>query len=164
MPVPGSIKITDYANEVSFFQPNLPSTGTPAANLAALEAIITPAFNNGLILGLPSNEKVSYFAKSALSGAILNTAQRESKWLVVYEDISPFLDPPTNSVANPYYGKRFVQELPTANAGVLSNNSDSLPLSDPAATGFVTAMAANAVSPVGGAIAIVEIRFVGRNL
>lgn len=164
MPAPGSIRITDFALENSFFQPNLPLANTPAANLTALDNIITPAFNDGLILGLPSTLSVAYKGQSALSGVIPNTAQREAKWLIVYEDISQFLDPPANTVPNPYFGRRFTQELPTANPALLANNSDTLPLSDAAVTGFANALAANAVSPVGGAIALVEIRYVGRNL
>lgn len=164
MPAPGSIRIQDYAGEITLFQPNLDATATPATNLAALTSIITPAFNDAMILGLPSTTVVSYKGQTALAGAIPNTAQRELKWLLTYQDTQEFLDPPTNSVPNPYYLRYFTQELGTANPGVLSANSDTLPLGDAAAAAFVAAYNANALSPVGGSVTLVEIRLVGRNL
>lgn len=164
MPVPGSVRILDYAGEPTLFQPNLSSSATPAANLTALTNIISPAFNDSMILGLPGNTVVSYKGQTGLAGAIPNTAQRELKWLITYQDTQEFLDPGTDSVPNPYYQRYFTQELGTANPGVLSSNSDTLPLADAAAAAFVAAFNANALSPVGGSVAIVEIRLVGRNL
>lgn len=164
MPAPGNIAIVDYSNEPSSFRPNLSSTATPAVNLASLETIIAAAFNNALILGAPGKETVSYWQQTAIAGPAAAGAQRELKWLITYQDVSQYLDPPTNSVLNPYYGRYFTHELPTANNGLLAAGTDILPLTDAAATAFIAAMQADAKSPVGGTIVISEIRLVGRNL
>lgn len=164
MPTPGSIKITDYSDEDSFFQPNIDAALTPAAAIAALEAIITPAFNDAIILGLPTTESVAFKGQSALAGPVSNLAQRELKWAVTYKDTSEFLDDPTNTVPNPYFGKLFTSELPTANPALLSAGRDTLDLADVAVSPFVTAFEANAVSPVGGNVEVQQIRIVGRNI
>lgn len=164
MPTPATISFRDRSNEPTSFNPNLDATLTPAAAFTALGNIIAPAFNDGLILGLPLNYTVSFKQASGIVGPQPDNAHREVKWLVSYEDVSQFLDPPTNTVPNPYYLRIFVQELPCANPDIVPAGTDVLPLTAPEAANFVAAYNANAKSPVGGNANVIELRFVGRNI
>lgn len=164
MPLPASVSFRDRSNEPTSFNPNLDDTLTTAAAFTALGNIITPAFADGLILGLPLNYSIAYKQASGIVGPQPANAHREVKWIVSYQDTSQFLDPPTNSVPNPYYLRIFSQELPCANPDILPAGSDTLPLTSTEAVNFVSAFNTNAKSPVGGNVNIIEIRWVGRNI
>lgn len=55
------------------------------------------------------------------------TAQRETKWLVTYQDNMQFLDE-LNTIANPGYLKIFTAEIPTADTDLLPDGKDELVL------------------------------------
>lgn len=161
MPTRASVRIEDVSAEISRFEPNV-ADDTAANQFTAIGNIITPAYNDALIVGLPQRYTVSQSQQSGIAGTIGGNAHRELKWLVVYEDTQQFLDPPTNALPNPYFGRRFALELPTANPAILASGTDVLPLTATQAANFVTAFNANARSPVGGSVAVREIRLVGR--
>lgn len=164
MPVQGTITLRDFSGESTTIRPNVAAGLAPADALARLNAVITPAFNDGFILGLPQRGQVNYKEQYNFAGPITGNAQREVKWLVTVVDQSEFLDPPTNSVANPYFGRQFSLEFPTANISVLPAGTDILPLTDAIAANTVAAIAANFQSPTGGTLGVLQIQFVGRRL
>lgn len=100
---------------------------------------------------------------TGLNGAVPTDAlaQRETKWLIGYTDVTANL---AAGVTNPYYGKNFTNELPTANPSAhLAPNSDYCDLTITEVAALVTAFEAVARSPSGGAVDINYIKFVGRN-
>lgn len=103
------------------------------------------------------------FAESS-SAVTDQNAQRETKWLVTYRDVTQFLDV-GNTINNVGFGNLYNVEIPTADLGLLTGNDDSLDLSVPAVAAFVTAFEAVQNSPTGGnEIDVVRITHVGRNL
>lgn len=91
-------------------------------------------------------------------------AQRESKFLVTYRDITPWLDG-GNTIANTGYLNLYSVELPAADLSYLLPNSDLVDLADADVAAFVAAFEAINNSPTGGnEIEVVTIRHVGRNI
>lgn len=108
---------------------------------------------------------VSFNIKRAGSkaNAADENAQRERKWLMVYEDVTAALP---GGDANPGFGKEFTQELPVA----LANGDTLLPDSDQANFGFagwqdfIDRFEAECLSPYGGTPNVLRATLVGRNL
>lgn len=154
--------IEDYDAERSTMQLNIgPLT---AINFTAVRDGIDavkaalPALIDGEVRKTTISEQ---FAESTAPVTDQN-AQRETKWLVTYRDITPFLDV-ADAIQNVGYGNLYTVEIPTADLGLLDGNSDTLDLADPAVAPFVTAFEAIQNSPTGGnETEIVSIRHVGR--
>ena len=165
MPVPAKarISILDFANQTSSVNPNTDGENTPTTTLGALQDIAEAAFNDGFILGRPTDITVSYKMASGVSGAIPADAAREIKWLVSMEDTSEFLDL-AETVENPSFGKLFEVTFPTANLSLLTSGSEFLDLTDLAVAPTVALMEAWFVSPNNGELTVRSIRKVGRNL
>lgn len=161
MPIQGRIPIRDASGETGTANINLNEFLGSAGALAELNAIYNGAVTDGMILGLSNGPTVSYSAP-AVAGPVGAGAEREFKWLVGIQDTQEFLDPPTNSVANPAFGKNYTFSLPTADASIKPVGSDNLPLAD--VPTFVAAVEAAAKSPTGGAVAVTYIKIVGRNI
>ena len=162
----GSFSFLDYNGERSnmqFYTGNVTAVSLPGllTQWGALRNAI-----QGVILGTVSQEELSVF-RTKLSNALPNdaNAQRERKWLVVYEDVTPFFDPPDNNIPNAGYRKVFTFELPTAKlAGLLKPNSDEADMTNAAVSAFVNAFQAVARSPYGGSVNVLKLVAVGRNL
>lgn len=159
-----TITFEDYDRETSRMSVNIgPLT---AANFTAKRDAIDdlknalPAITLGEIRRTTINE---VFTES--TEAITNQqAQRETKWLVTLRDVTQFFDV-GNTISNPGFGNLFQIEIPTADLGLLANNTDELSLTATGVPAFVAALEAVANSPTGGnEVQVVSIRHVGRNL
>lgn len=91
-------------------------------------------------------------------------AQRETKALVSYTDVTEFFDAPTNSIPNEGFGNRFTTEIPCADLSLLTLNSDRFDLEGTEWAAFVTAFEALIKSPYGGAVQVLNARHVGRRI
>ena len=119
----------------------------------------------GITLGTITSESLKVFeTKLANARPTDPQAQRETKWLVVYEDVTAFFDDPVNAIPNEGYRKVFTLEIPTADLDLLMTNSEQMEIGSGAGAAFVTAFEALARSPYGGAVNVLEVRHVGRNL
>ena len=122
---------------------------------------------DAIILGV-IQEEAQYVFKTKLSNSVPAdpNAQRERKWLVTYEDITPFFDPGTDAIPNAGYRKVFNLEIPTADAALLPTDieTDFVSLAQAAIGPWVTAYEAIARSPYGGSVNVLTIEMVGRNL
>ena len=91
-------------------------------------------------------------------------AQRESKWLVTYRDVTQFLDV-SNTINNVGFGNVYQVEIPTAKLSLLPANTDLIDLTVAPWPDFVTAFEAVQNSPTGGnEVEVVSVRHVGRAL
>lgn len=162
----GSFTLIDHNREkstTSFYTGNITGASLPATltQFGALRNAI-----DGITLGSVTNESLKVFdTKLANSPPADENAQRERKWLVVYEDDTAFFDAPLNAIPNSGYRKAFTFEIATAElTGRLLPNSDEADLTDAGMAAFVTAFEAIGRSPYGGVVNVVQIRAVGRNL
>ena len=158
-----NLTIVDYNGETSRMGVN---TGNVTAvslpglltNIAALRAAVS-----GLIVGNQKRDSLTAFASNLTNFLPTSPdAQVERKWLVTYSDNQAFFDDPVNAIPNEGFGKIFQVEIATADATLLSGNSEFLPLDDPAAEDFVTAFEDMARSPYGGTTLVQSIQLVGR--
>ncbi|KKL84084.1 hypothetical protein LCGC14_1968250 [marine sediment metagenome] len=95
-------------------------------------------------------------------------SEREAKWLVTYQDITQYFDPPTNLIENTGFGKTFTLEIPCADLSIRLANDDTIFTQigggiTPAVTTAVATTELHARSPYGGLIEVVNVRSVGRN-
>ncbi len=166
----GFIGFRDYDREASGFSFTIPNVGgvvplAPTYILFDNLRASLPAITRGLLV----SQKVSIndqYASSAAAATDPN-ANREEKWLVTWEDTSPFLDI-LNTVQNSNYLKIFNTEIPTADLSLRVNNQaivwteggvNNVAVFDP----FVAAFEALGRSPSGGAINVLKIEDVSRN-
>lgn len=163
----GYFSILDWDSEVSAF-----SFNTGAVTAVSLPGLLTQfgalrTAAEAMILGT-IQEEAQYVFKTKLDNTppTDKNAQRERKWLITYEDNTPFFDPGVNSIPNAGYKKVFTSELPTANATLLpaAPAGDELDLTAAPTDDFVTAFEALVKSPYGGAAHVLKISLVGRNL
>lgn len=162
----GSFSFLDHNGERSnmqFYTGNVTAVSLPGllTQWGALRSAI-----EDITLGTVSQEELSVF-RTKISNTLPadENAQRERKWLVVYEDNLPFFDPPTNAIPNGGYRKVFTFELPIALlTGQLQPNSDQADLTTDEMAAFVTAFQAIARSPYGGTVTVLRLIAVGRNL
>jgi hypothetical protein len=161
----GGFSILDFDGEKSSLQfytgnitvASLPGTLTQFGDLR--NAI------DGIILGTVSSESLKVFdTKLSNVNPTDEFAQRESKWLVVYEDNLPFFDAPVNAIPNEGFGKVFTFEIATADLSLLQAGTDRMIINAGAGQDFVTAFEDIARSPYGGTTNVLEVRHVGRNL
>lgn len=161
----GGFSIIDYDNERSstaFTTGNITAVSI-AGTLTQFGALRTAV--DGIILGTISTETLKVFeTKISNTTPASKQAQRETKWLVVYEDNLPFFDDPVNAIPNEGYKKVFTLEIPTADLSLLVASTDLMEIGSGAGATFVTAFEAIARSPYGGTVNVLEVRHVGRNL
>jgi hypothetical protein len=162
----GSFTLMDHGGEksvLSFHTGNITAVSLPGTltQFGALRNAIA-----GITLGTIVQEELSVF-RTKLSNTLPATpnAQRERKWLVVYEDVTRFFDPPVNAIPNEGYRKVFTLEIATAAlVNNLQPNSDEANLSATPVAAFVTAFEALCRSPHGGQVNVLKLVAVGRNL
>lgn len=162
----GGFSFLDHDGEranTSFYTGNITATSLPGTltDFGNLRTAVS-----GIIVGTVASETLKVF-ETKLANTLPSSpqAQRESKWLVVYEDDQAFFDPPVNAIPNEGYRKVFTVEIPTADLSQLITNTDKLDISvgTPGET-FVNAFEQIARSPYGGTVNVLEIRHVGRRL
>jgi hypothetical protein len=166
MPAHGGFSITDYNGEKSPFGFQTgPVTVATLPNVLSQFGALRGAVEN-IILGVVHKEW-EYAFDTLLSNVWPGdvNAQRERKWLGVYEDTTQFLDL-VNAIANPGYLKKFTFEIPTADfsGGRLLPGKDEGDLAEPTMAAFVTAFQTLAKSPYGGTPRILSMTGVGRNI
>jgi len=157
--------LVDFSNEPSSYQINVPDI-TPA-NLAATETFFANLWTaiSPLVLGNQVSRRFPVVIRFAGTPPVIEEAQREKKWRVHYKDSSPFLDPPDNTVPNPYFGRAFSFTIPTADLadGNLIAGTDQCDISiDPWLT-VVGLLQSGAKSPVGGNMTVTGVNFEGAN-
>lgn len=161
----GNFTILDYDGEqsnTSFYTGDITAVSLPGT-LTEFGDLRTAI--EGVILGTVSKEALKVF-ETKLSNTLPSdkAAQRESKWLVVYEDITRYFDPPVNAIPNAGYKRVFTLEIPTADLSLLDANSDKMVITAGAGQTFVSAFETIARSPYGGTVNVLEVRHVGRAL
>jgi len=77
-------------------------------------------------------------------------AQRERKWIIIYEDNTTY--------------KHYNTELPCADLSLLKANSDEMDISAGAGAALVSAFEDYVLSPDGNAVTVLKVVHVGRNL
>lgn len=158
-----SYTLTDYNGEVS--TTNIRVGAVTAVSLPGLLtdiAAMTAAIDD-LVLGVRKSDSLRAF-RTPGSNAMASdpNAQVERKWLVTYDDITAFFDPPVNAIPNAGFGNVFSIEIGTANAGLLDDNSEYLDLAAGEGLAFVTAFQNMARTPYGGEPRVLSIQLVGR--
>jgi len=153
----------DHDGESSIFSVNIgPLT---AANFTAKRAAIDDLKTAlaGIVRGgLTKTSILEQFGEGGTQPVTDPLAQREVKWLVVYRDVTQFLDV-GNTIANAGFGNLSRVDLPTADLTLLPDGSGELDLTDTAVAAFVTAFEAVMNSPTGGnEVSVERIEAVGR--
>jgi hypothetical protein len=161
-----SFTLLDHNGErstTSFYTGNITALSLPGT-LTQFGALRTAV--EGITLGTVAQETLKVFdTKLSNTRPSDQNAQRERKWLVVYEDVTPFFDDPTNLIPNEGYRKVFTFEIATADIATrLQPNTDEADLLNPQISAFVTAFEAIARSPYGGTPNVMKLIAVGRNL
>lgn len=165
MPDQATITIRDYSNELSRMTINTVdiTAGNITAQLAALQTLVTDI--GPIIYGEVAETVLKIVTPGSSTPPTDPLAQIETRWLVIYADTQQYLDPPTDTVLNPGFGKLFQVEIPCADleGDNLLTNSDLADLTDTQIAAFVTAFQAIARSPYGGTVTVNQIRLVGSN-
>ena len=160
MPDTASVTYLDNSNEKANVQFNIATL--TAANLDDQDALFLALLDAAADITLGVMNKRILTHKVAGSALIPTGvfAQKETKWLVGYTDVSTTI----GGLSNPYYGKKFTVEVatPDLDNANLQTNSDYAALTDTQVAAFVTAFQAYVRSPTGGAVTIQYIKLVGR--
>lgn len=147
----GSFTIMDYNREKSSF----------TYNVGEVTAVTLPSILSGntdleealqaIIEGVISRRQLDVFdnAEQSPTPPTEKYAQRETKWLVRFRDVT------TN--------KLYRSEIPTAKLSLLTANEDTLDLSAGAGLAFKTAFEAHARSVDNNNVVIISVQHVGRN-
>lgn len=171
MPTRAYVTVEDYTGEKTTTQFWVQDIG--AANYGTVTQDIDEV-KDAIATMIRGEVRESGFHKSfPESGAAVTDqlAQRETKWLVVYQDTTQFLDA-ANTIANPGYLKIFTLEVGTANiAGdkIPAGAGDEADLTEATIVApFVTQFEANVRSPYNHTanaptIVVKKIVHVGRN-
>lgn len=158
-----NIKLIDHNSEgssLSVITDNLTAANF-AAKLAQFQTLLATV--QGISLGTFNQATLTAYTQRGLATPPADAnAQREKKWLVTYEDTTQYFDPPTNAIVNNGFGKTFTAEVPCADLSKLQPNSDLADLTDADMVAFIAAFEAFALSPYGGSVNILQIRYVGR--
>jgi len=152
MPSRYNVSIRDYGKEIS--TAGFRGTTLNAGNFVAQLALQATLLGTLADITLGEQAKTTVVAVETILSAAAPTsdlAQRETKWLVRYEDNT------THLVYN--------VEIPTADlAGHLLGNTDNADLANADIAAFIAAFEAYQVGPTGNAVTVVDILHVGRNI
>lgn len=155
--------ISDYNGETSVTGVNVGNvTAVSLPGLLSDIADLRAAIDD-LILGTVKSDQLRAY-KTPGTNALPSdpNAQVERKWLVTYDDITVYFDPPTNAIPNAGYGKIFNVEIATANADLLADNQEFLDISSGVGLAYASAFNTIAKSPYGGQGRVLTIELVGR--
>jgi len=162
-----SITLRDFDKEPGNFGFGVPDV-TPVTLVGltvAMDLIRTALLD--ITIGVISNQGIvlNDQYESSQTGSLIPEANRESKWLVTYQDNQEFL---AIGVPNPGYRKVFNFEVPTAKLSLRQNNSSVVWVKGgatnvPEFDSFVLAVNSILRSPYGGIGDILQIEDVSRN-
>lgn len=162
MPDKAYLDVRDYGNEMSRSSFNvIPVT---AGNFTAQAGLLTAlvAAYDPISLGTMAGSGMQIITAGSLVAPSDDEAQIETVWKIIYSDTQAFLDPGTDLIPNPGFGKRFQLDWPTALFdGMLLPNTDEADLIGDEMAAFVTAFQAIARSPYGGTVTILSINVSG---
>lgn len=165
-----TIALVDYDGQQGVVELPMPYTKVPL--IEDIQWATFKAALAGITLGTLSRETDTSALQLVSSGtkSADPVAQRQTKWLVSYTDITQWLDAPTNSIANPNHLRVFQTEIPTADLSLRINNNEVIYNGgDPATAGvameaFIDAFTAIVRSPSGGAIQVLQVKAHSRNV
>lgn len=158
-----SVTIVDYNGETSTTTVNIGPVTAATLPITLSRISDWRSAITDVILGNQRSDKLTAY-NSNLNPALPTdqNAQVERKWQISYVDNTAFFDV-LQAIPNAGYGKFFQVEIATANAELLSDNSEFLDLNDGAdGQALRTAFEAIALSPYGGAALVYSIELVGR--
>lgn len=176
MSTKGFVTTSDYSNETSTVSFWVQDVG--ATNYASVSQDVDEV-KDAIIAFSLAQVKQAGFTKSypeASSPTTDPTAQRERKALVIYEDTTQYIDDPTNTVANPGFGKLFQLEVPAPRlfeddgvTSIIVAGTDLYDMGSTAVQAFVAGIEPNIRSPynhtsTAPTVAIRKIVHVGRNV
>lgn len=174
MPLLDTVSVTlyDYDNSPSVVSFTVDQEATFAAQLTKLTALVDAI--SGITLGQERARFVTRMVREASTGPAPVDAQRGSKWVVRFRDITERFDlTPGSGLGdgefNPAYGKQFSLEIPTADKQASLYNRqgywtyDRVTDSPTEWSDFVTAFEADARSVTGGRVEIIEVYHANRN-
>lgn len=163
MAVTASFTYIDESRETSTTTVNIPIV-TPA-NFGDTVAAVNDlrAGIEAVTIGGYRSRSINLVDRTGVQTPTDPQAQREKKWVVIYEDIQEDL---AAGVPNPSFGKFYSVELPCADiSGALKRPaSDEADLDAPGWVTFIAAFEAIAKSPNGGDVAVRRAYYAGRNL
>ena len=126
MPTNISLTLLDYDGEKSSFGysvEDLASDGTNTnailTGIAAMQTYIA-----GITRATIGQTQLSRINRLSNAQSSDPESAREEKWLVTYEDVTQWLDDPTNLIPNAGYGKKFNLEIPSADLSLRVGNSE----------------------------------------
>lgn len=163
--------VLDYDREQSDWGFNVPVILEDGTNLDDVLTAARDVFDKAKEICLFTDYKTRHLnitTRGDQSASTNPLCQRENKWLVTYEDITEFLDA-GNTIPNPGYRKLFSLEVPCADLSIREDNSEVIYTEagggvNADVANFVTSLEAAARSPYTGAINVLQIHSVGRNL
>lgn len=162
MPDKAFIGFRDYSDEIGTAQFN--TLKLTAGNLAAQQALFVTL--QGAVDAITRGALADLALQVITPGSsILPTdeeAQVEKTWLILYADNQTFLDPGTDLVPNPGFGKIFQANWPTALYDThLLPSSDFADLAETDVAAFVAAFEDLIISPYGGTVTVLSMQVAG---
>lgn len=157
MPDKAYFDVRDYSREIS--RTTLNVLDVTAGNFTAQGGLLTAlvAAYDPISLGTMAGSGMQLITRGGLTPPADENAQIETGWLITYTDSQEFLDPGTDLVDNPGFGKAFQLTWPTADyTDHLQLNSDLADLEETDIAAFVTAFEALVRSPYGGTVTVVS--------
>lgn len=162
-----SLSYGDYSREKSTTQLNIEKVDSILAARTAMLPLINAigAVTDGVLMNsflTDAAPVVTDFPSDA-------HAQRESKWLVTYRDVTNQFTEGAETFLNPNYGKLYKAEIPCATlTAALVNRKDDWTYDDATSLPaewhtFKTQWESLVKSPSGGAVEVLNVHFVGRN-
>lgn len=162
MPDTASFTYLDHSNEKASMQFDI--AVVTAANFDTQVGLLDDLRDAiaGITLGVLNKRILTHKMAGSANIPTDPFAQRETKWVVGYTDVSTTI----SGVSNPYFGKKFSVEIACPElTGNLPTSTEYANLSDGGVVeDFVTAFEAFAKSPTGGSVQVSYIRVAGRNL
>jgi hypothetical protein len=167
MPRYRTLGYVDYDGQHSVVRLNMPNTYLPLVEDVAW-VLLKDAIAN-VTRGTLVNEINATSTQHASSATRASDpeANRQSKWLITYEDTMQWIE--QDVYPNPNYLKLFQTELPCANLVLRSNNSDVVYVpngagNEPLFEALVTQFELVVRSPSGGSVRVLQIKDVGRSI
>jgi len=167
MPDKVTFSFIDYDKEPSSNAINVPTITAANFDQTRLNIDAFQVALDAICLGNITANTESIKARFSRDAPTDPLAKRELKYEITSEDITEWLDAPTNTVPNPTYRELFTNTIPTANPALQSGNSQILfpkATVNPLISAFIAEWEAQSKSKSGGQFAVREMKVVGRNL
>lgn len=164
MPDKAYFDVRDNSREIS--RTSLNVLEVTAANFTAQGGLLTALVSSydAISLGAMAGSGMQIITRGGLTPPADENAQIETGWLITYSDSQEFLDPGTDLVPNPGYGKAFQLTWPTADyTDHLVLNSDLADLTETDVAAFVAAFEEVVRSPYGGEITVISLAVANGN-